>query len=77
MSKQTYLRMVEADNAFHAECVRQFGRNAGDRRYETASHDDRTRAARDAFLAAVQAHTQAQLEDATPVCWMQAKGWPV
>lgn len=37
---------VSADDAFQAECVRQFGASrAGDGRYSRAAHDARTREA--------------------------------
>lgn len=56
MNKQDlHDRAKVADEAFQAECVRQFGKDAGDKRYQSKLHDDRTRLAREAFRAAMDA----------------------
>jgi hypothetical protein len=51
-----YRKAQKADDAFHAEVVRQFGvRRAGDMRYRTETHDAQTRAAGEAYVRASEA----------------------
>lgn len=54
-----YRQAQQADNAFSAECTRQFGRLAGDMRYHNSAHDERTRAARDKYKSAMAAYLAA------------------
>lgn len=51
--EQIYDSATRADEAFHAECVRQFGKAAGDKRYLPRLHDERTASAANAFQVAM------------------------
>lgn len=49
-------RAYAADDEFQAECVRQFGAQAGNGRFNSPLHDARTAAARERFHAAKILH---------------------
>lgn len=51
--EQLYDQATAADAAFHAECVRQFGKDAGDKRYIPRLYDERTASAANAFQLAM------------------------
>ena len=46
MNMEHYQAALDADEAFHRECVRQFGELAGDCRYQPELHDETTSQAR-------------------------------
>lgn len=72
-----YLAAQDADAIFSAQLVRQFGKAAGDRRYDAArpGWDDATKAAGDAYVAASQGRHAAWLalgeaeKAAAPAAW--------
>lgn len=65
---------VSADDAFQAECLRQFGSRAADGRYNRSAHDARTRAALDRKLEADDDLRAAQGQPWTPETARQRVG---
>lgn len=57
---ESFAALQAADDQFQAELERQFGKRAGDARYDPTLHDERTADARRAYRAAMRAHEQSQ-----------------